>query len=271
MLAKVIAHAPTRSEAVLRLALALERMQIQGMVTNRDFLVNTLRHPDFLAGNTSTDFIDRVRPDRVRHADPTAVRSAAIVAALAAQAWRRRDAHTLASLRSGWRNSVMPSQRTTFRHRDADIEVAYRGERDGSFTVDAEGATSRAVVHHCGDDMIDVELDGRRVAATVHRHDGRWWVHLSGGDLTLDELPQFPEPEAEVVVGGLTAQMPGKVLATYCAIGDRVDEGQTLVLLEAMKMEHQIVAPFAGTVTDLTVAPGDQVGTGHMLVVIDGA
>ena len=87
----------------------------------------------------------------------------------------------------------------------------------------------------------------------------------------MDELPQFPEPEAEVVVGGLTAQMPGKVLATYCAIGDRVDEGQTLVLLEAMKMEHQIVAPFAGTVTDLTVATGDQVGTGHMLVVIDGA
>jgi propionyl-CoA carboxylase alpha chain len=275
MLAKVIAHAPTRSEAARRLALALERTRIQGVATNRDFLVATLRHPQFLAGNTTTDFIDSIEPDRARPVDAEELRLAAVAAALAAQEWRRRAATTLRSLRSGWRNSVMPDERVVYRHGDREVTVDYRARRDGTFRVRAADGgrgdvlEASVTVRGLDGDVLDLEMEGRRVVATVHRHGARCWVHGHGGDVALDELSRFPEPELEVVAGGLTAPMPGQVLATGCAVGDEVVEGQLLVLLEAMKMEHRIVAPFAGRVADLPVSPGDQVGTGDMLVVIE--
>ncbi|MDX2380273.1 MAG: biotin carboxylase N-terminal domain-containing protein [Acidimicrobiia bacterium] len=269
MLAKVIAYAPTRVEAARKLALALERTRIQGVVTNRDFLVATLRHPEFLAGNTTTEFIESIDPARARHVAADDLRSAAIAAALTAQEWRRREASTLQSFRSGWRNSVMPDERVVFRHGDDEIAVEYRARRDGTFAVTAAGHLSSVVLHRLDDDVLDLDVDGHRLITTVHRHGTRWWVHGHGGDIALDELPRFPEPEAEVVAGGLTAPMPGQVLATECAVGDSVEEGQLLVLLEAMKMEHRIVAPFDGVVGELRVAAGDQVGTDDMLVVID--
>jgi propionyl-CoA carboxylase alpha chain len=271
MLAKVIAHAPTRVEAARRLALALERTRIQGLVTNRDFLVATLRHDEFLAGNTTTDFIDSIEPDRARRVDPDDLRSAAIAAALTAQEWRRRNATTLRSFRSGWRNSVMPDERVVYRHGDDEITVHYRAQRDGTFDVTAAGGVSSVVLHRLDGDVLDLEIDGHRLITTVHRHGMRWWVHGHGGDVSLDELSRFPEPEAEAVAGGLTAPMPGQVLATDCGVGDVVEEGQLLVLLEAMKMEHRIVAPFDGVVSELRVSAGDQVGTDDMLVVIDVA
>jgi propionyl-CoA carboxylase alpha chain len=269
MLAKVIAHAPTRVEAVRKLALALERPRIQGIVTNRDFLVATLRHSEFLAGNTTTDFIDSIDPERARQVRPDDLRSAAIAAALTAQEWRRRDAVTLRSFRTGWRNSVMPHERVEYRHGDDEIAVEYRARRDGTFDVVAAGGVSAVVLQRLEGDLLDLEIDGHRLITTVHRHGHRWWVHGHGGDVSLDELPRFPEPEAEAVAGGLTAPMPGQVIATECTVGDRVEEGQLLVLLEAMKMEHRIVAPFDGVVSELRVMAGDQVGTDDMLVVID--
>jgi propionyl-CoA carboxylase alpha chain len=269
MLAKVVAHAPTRVEAARALALALERTRIQGVVTNRDFLVATLRHPEFLAGNTTTDFIDAAEPVRARVVDEDDLRLAAIAAALAGQEWRHREVTTLRSLRSGWRNSVMPYERVEYRHGEREVVVEYRARRDGAFHVRSGELDAVARVHSLVGDALDLEFGGRRLVTTVHRHDDRWWVHGHGGDVALDELPRFPEAGREAVAGGLTAPMPGQVLATGCAVGDVVGDGQLLVLLEAMKMEHRIVAPFAGIVTDLRVAVGDQVGTGDMLVVID--
>jgi propionyl-CoA carboxylase alpha chain len=271
MLAKVIAHAPTRVEAVRRLALALERTRIQGVVTNRDFLVATLRHREFLAGNTTTDFIDAIAPDRARPVVAADLRAAAIAAALTAQAWRRRTATSLRSLRSGWRNSVMPFERVVFRRGDAEVEVAYRARRDGAFDVTADGTASTVTLVGIDGDVVDLAIDGRRLITTVHRRGSSWWVHGHGVDVELDELPRFPDPDVESIAGGLTAPMPGRVLATECEVGDAVGSGQLLVLLEAMKMEHRIVAPFEGVVSELRVAAGDQVGTGDLLVVIDEA
>jgi propionyl-CoA carboxylase alpha chain len=182
---------------------------------------------------------------------------------------RRRAATTLQSFRSGWRNSVMPFERVAFRHGDVEIEVAYRVRRDGAFDLAAMGTESRVELVRLDGDVVDVAIDGRRLITTVHRHGSSWWVHGRGGDVELDEVPRFPEPEVESVAGGMTAPMPGRVLATDCAAGDDVVAGQLLVLLEAMKMEHRIVAPFDGVVSELRVAVGDQVGTGDMLVVID--
>jgi propionyl-CoA carboxylase alpha chain len=140
MLAKVIAHAPARGEAALALAMALQRSRIRGVTTNRDFLVAALRHPDFLAGRTTTSFIERSGVPLARQPSPAEVRAAATGAALAAQAARRAVAPVLATLPSGWRNSVMPPERAEYRHGAGTVAVSYARQRDGRFTVTVTGA-----------------------------------------------------------------------------------------------------------------------------------
>jgi len=139
MLAKVIAHAPTRTEAALRLALALERSRIRGITTNRDFLVAALRHPRFLAGDTTTSFIELTGLAAARPRPGAGLRIAAMAAALTAQAGARASAPVLRSLPSGWRNSVMPPERAGYRHEAGQLEVTYRRQRDGSFAVTVTG------------------------------------------------------------------------------------------------------------------------------------
>ncbi len=272
MLAKVIAYAPTRTEAALRLALALERTRVQGLVTNRDFLVATLRTPAFLAGDTTTDFIDRVRPPRRHQPSDSQMRTAAVLAALWQQGQNRLAATALRTLPSGWRNSAMPPQRLDLLVGDDTIGVRYAIRRDGAFdvtfaSVDGFASTATVVEHRA--DGIDAVLDGRRVSASVRRDGARFLVHGPDGDLELIEQPRFPDPRAELPSGGLQSPMPGRVLEVRAAAGDRVAKGQVLVVMEAMKMEHHLAAGADGVVAEVRVAVGDQVDGGALLLVVD--
>jgi propionyl-CoA carboxylase alpha chain len=279
MLAKVIAHAPTRSEAALALALALSRSRIRGLTTNRDFLVAALRHPAFLAGQTTTGFIEAARVPLARRPSPGELRTAAVAAALAAQADTRAQAPVLATLPSGWRNSVMPPERAAFRYGPATLVVGYRRQRDGRFavTVTSDGpaggeqAPLMVTVHEAGGGWIGFEQDGRRHRRHVLRRGSRVWVQGPDGDVLLTALPRFPGAEAGQVAGGLLAPMPGSVLAVHVAAGDTVAEGQLLMIVEAMKMEHRVTAPHAGTVGEVRAQPGDQVSGGDLLAVIETA
>jgi propionyl-CoA carboxylase alpha chain len=144
MLAKVIVHAPTRREAALRLARVLETTRIQGLTTNRDFLVATLRTPEFLAGDTATDFIERVSPARSRVPARAELAEAGLVAAMAAQFDRRAAAKLLRALPSGWRNTPMPPEEVSFRSGDEELTVEYQSRRDGSFWARIDGIELRA-------------------------------------------------------------------------------------------------------------------------------
>jgi propionyl-CoA carboxylase alpha chain len=273
ILAKVIAHAPTREEAAARLARVLERTQVQGLTTNRDFLVATLRHPAFLAGDTTTDFIDRVAPPRVRVPDPAEVREAATAAALAAQADRRAAATVLAGFPSGWRNSSMPPEETRFRpaHGDGEVVVRYQSRRDGSFWVDAGDGDQHLLVRERTADGVTLEIDGRRRSFALVQDGPRWHVQGPDGDVQLTEMPRFPDRGLETPAGGLVAPMPGKVVDVLVQPGAKVQAGDLLLLLEAMKMEHRITAPMAGLITDVRVHPGEQVANGALLIVLEEA
>jgi propionyl-CoA carboxylase alpha chain len=267
MLAKVIAHATSRTEAALRLARALERSRIRGVTTNRDFLVAALRHPDFLAGRTPTAFIERAGVSLSREPGAGEVRAAAIAAALAAQAEARATTRVLGSLPSGWRNSVMPPERRVYTHGSEAVEVSYRAQRDGSFAVDGEVVR----LHGAGDGWIELEKDGRIRRAHVFRAGRRVWVQGPDGDVALMVQSPFGSEEAEGdagIAGGLLAPMPGKVLAVEVAEGDDVKAGQLLMIVEAMKMEHRITAPHAGMVGEVRARIGDQVAGGDLLVVL---
>ena len=270
MLAKVISHAPTRSEAALKLALALERTRLHGVVTNRDFLVATLRHEEFLAGNTTTDFISRVEIPGQRVPSDCELEDASIAVALVSQQLNRNSATSLAFMPSGFRNSSMPSQQMLLLNDDREVQVNYRPRRDGSFEVsigDSEETKTARLISLDGD-RFEIQLDDVRAAGHAVKFGNRWYVDIPAGSLNFVEKSRFPEPDGTDVEGGLTAPMPGKILAINISEGDSVETGQLLVLMEAMKMEHQIVAAFDGSVSEVRVAVGDQVDNGELLVVI---
>ena len=266
MLAKVIAHAPTRREAAERLALALERLHVGGVTTNRDFLVATLRTPEFIAGDTTTDFIERVGPPRARALDAAELERVTRVAALWLQGQHRADAVVLTEAPSGWRNARLPDQRVCFGYGDRELEVRYRTLRDGSFRIDGE---TIARVHAWSPGEIDAEIGGRRLRARVTRAGERLVVHAGRGDVELTAKPRFELPGAVLATGSLVAPMPGKVIDVRVAVGDRVTAGQTLVLLEAMKMEHPLIAPEDGVVVEVRAAVGEQVSNGALLLVVE--
>jgi propionyl-CoA carboxylase alpha chain len=268
MLAKVIVHAPTRREAAARLARVLETTRIHGITTNRDFLVATLRTPEFIRGETTTHFIQRVDPPRVRTVGQQELLDAVTCIAMEAQARRRAEAAVLRTLPSGWRNSVMPPQLVRFRHGEIECTVTYARQRDGAFVVRVADAEQRVRVHLAGAGRVDVDIDGRRVGASVERRGDLWFVHSSHGDLEILELPRFPLPGAAEFQGGLKAPMPGKVLVVHVRQGEAVQKGQVLLILEAMKMEHRIAAPVAGTVEAVQVEANQQVANGQVLIVL---
>jgi propionyl-CoA carboxylase alpha chain len=268
LLAKVIAHAPTRAEAAGRLALALERSHLGGVVTNRDFLVAALRTPAFLAGDTTTDFTERVAPARALELGDDELVHVARVAALWLQGAQRADARVLREAPSGWRNARLPDQQTGFVCGGRELLVSYRSLRDGSFRL---GDGSIARIHLWSGDAIDVEIDGRRWRSRITRARERLVVQTPRGDVELSIQPRFVVPGSGGPSGGLKAPMPGKVIELRVRAGQSVRAGETLLVLEAMKMEHPMRAPEDGVVVELRVAVGDQVENGALLLVVEPA
>jgi len=269
MLAKVIAHAPTRREAALKLALALERMTIAGVVTNRDFLVSTLRHDEFLSGNTTTDFIGRVDIAPAASNDHDSSLLSALV--LYRQAQNRDRAGQLAFMRSGFRNSVMPAEELLLTVGGQDVTVSHRSHRGGSFevTIGDDDTSVLATMGRRWDQGLEATVDGVRSTYTVVSSGDRWHVQGPGGRLDAMELSPFPDPGGESVAGGQLAPMPGAIRVVAIEIGDQVEAGQTLVVMEAMKMEHTVTAPEASMVAEVRCAVGDQVDNGAVLVVLE--
>ncbi|MFI6863305.1 acetyl/propionyl/methylcrotonyl-CoA carboxylase subunit alpha [Streptomyces sp. NPDC050421] len=271
MLAKVIAHAPTRTAAVRLLARALERARIHGPVTNRELLVRSLRHPDFVAARLDTGFYDRHLTALTGGADEADQRIAATAAALAEAARHATDTTAGGFVRFGaWRN--LPSQPQFRRYRSEpdgrEFEIAYRRTRDG-VTVDAEGVH----VVSAGRARVTLESAGVTRHFDILRRDDRVYVDTATGSYAFTALPRFTDPTERTEPGSLLAPMPGTVvrLADGLTAGAAVEAGQPLIWLEAMKMEHRILAPASGILTALHAAPGLQVEVGALLAVVTDA
>ena len=268
MLAKVIAHAPTRSRAAQVLADALARTRLHGLRTNRDLLVNVLQHPAFLAGDTDTAFFDTHGLDRLAAplAGERAVRLSLIAAAIAGAAHNRVTARVLAGLPGGWRNVVSADQVKTFLDADAgEHQVRYRFARTGldlpdDPDVSLVSATPAGVV------LTDAGVD---TAFDVARYGDEIYVDSPHGCVRFTVAPRFPEATSAERQGSLLAPMPGAVVRLGAGLGDTVTAGQPLVWLEAMKMEHIIASPAAGVLTELSVAVGQQVGVGAVLARVE--
>ena len=266
MLAKVITKGKTRVDAANKLALALESLHIGGVTTNRDFLVASLRSDDFLKGKTTSDFIEKSNPQRAVVLKGSALENATSAAALWIQGQNRENANILKEIPTGWRNSRLPRQKITLSYLDNEVEVTYKSNRDGSFAVNDE---ITAKVIDWTPSGIDIEINSSRFYSKITQADDNIVVHGPWGDALFKILPRFTLPGSEIQAGGLIAPMPGKVIDLKVKVGSKVKKGDTLVILEAMKMEHQVKASEDGKVTKVLIKKDDQLENGALLMVVD--
>jgi acetyl/propionyl-CoA carboxylase alpha subunit len=272
MLAKVIAHGSTRAEATRRLSRALRGAQIHGVTTNRDLLVAVLDDEEYRAGRIDTHFLQRRTPaSLLRTAVAPDEESLACVAALLSQQTANRASATvLRTLPAAWRNN--PSAARAQRY------LTPTGQKTAGIVLGAmpsyqvDGTEIEVHVLAATPDHVELLADGIRRALRVTRGaNGAIYVDSHRRSVTLRPVPRFPEAARHFTTGGLTASMPGTVVAVNVTSGDEVQAGVVLVVLEAMKMEHHIVAPAAGIVASVPVGVGTTVDAGDLLVVLNDA
>jgi propionyl-CoA carboxylase alpha chain len=264
MLAKVISHAPTRAEAARALARTLARARIHGVTTNRDQLVSVLRDEEFLAGRVHTGFLEGRSGEKL--SDPGWALRAAVAAVVADERQRRV---VQPGVPSGWRNVVSQPQHMIFEVDGEQQTVAWLGGRDGVVFPDSD---IRVLDVESG--RVTLEVDGIRSCTDVlidgSSLPGTREIHVDGplGYVRLREMPRFVDPADVIASGSLLAPMPGTVVSVAVEAGQRVEAGETVLVLEAMKMQHTVNAPHAGVVTEIDVRPGAQVAAGEVLAVV---
>ena len=265
MLSKVIAWAPNRIDAINKLARGLEKAHFGGVKTNRDFLISCLRNESFINGNTTTDFIEREKPNSEQVLSENQIFNASAAIALWIAMGNRASDEVTDFMPSNWTNGRMPYQRIKLMILKNEIEIKYQLKRSGLFEV----MGTNCKIHAVDESGIDVEVGSHRFFAQVTRANDQILINMPFGDLDAVIVPRFIEPGNEVPEGGLVAPMPGKVIEVRVKKGDKVKAGDTLIIIEAMKMEHSIKATENGKVTKLMVSLNQQVDNGATLLVLD--
>jgi acetyl/propionyl-CoA carboxylase alpha subunit len=270
MLAKIITSGETRDIALQRMRRALRSLSVQGLTTNREFLLRVLDHPAFIAGEIDTHFIDRHLGDGlVDGPNENYARRASVVAALAEQQQRDRGRELVPKVPSGWRNNYHSPQWVEYSAGERELRVEYRHLGDDRFSVWLGEEARELSVVSWDPPYLVFEDGGHRQRARVVFDGDRVFVHNDSFAAALHRKPRFPDKSLAIPPGGCIAPMPGKVIELRVAEGDAVEAGQVLLIMEAMKMEHTVTAPHAGTVAAVSVGAGDQVDADALLVIVE--
>lgn len=285
LLAKVIAHAPNRATAARTLARALRESRIFGVQTNAGTLTAILGEPDYLAAATYTSYLDE-HPDVLTGSTPRGDdRVVLLLAAVFTMEQNERKANSCNGfVPSGWRNLATRGQRQHWTLGDDDYWVEYTltgntatvlvgepptpGDK-GDLSEDTR-ARHRVRLLRRGDEIQVIELDGRRTTVRVAVSKDGTSAHTSSpaGSLTWQRVPRFTDHDANEGGGGPRCPLPGTVVAVHVSDGEEVSEGAVLMVVEAMKMEHKIIAAATGVVEQVRFAVGDRVDEGDLLVAL---
>ena len=279
MIAKLIVWDEDRAGALARMRKALADYQVAGLTTNIDFLSRLVACPAFAGADLDTGLIERQK-DFLFPAAQLAPRDALLVATVGELLWEQHaakaaardsgDPHSPWHARDGWRMNLSAARTISFKEGEALVDVHVRYRRD-HWEITLAGQSTAARGKKLDGDRFAVELDDRRLIASVIAVDDKRTVFLQGSTWTLlrdDPLHRVDAGDSHG--GGLTAPMPGKVVALLAQPGQKVEKGTPLLILEAMKMEHTITAPAAGTLKAFCYAAGEQVSDGAALVEFEG-
>ncbi len=268
MIAKIVAWGPDREAARTRLGHALAETGVLGVTTNLGFLARIIGDKDFATAKLDTGFIERRRAALLSPASPApdeALAAAALLclgtpAAKMSDPWARRD---------GWRLNAPPAtQALVFRDGEATRTVEAAAS-DAAWELQIGDRRMTASACFAPDGAATLTLDGAQSRAVVLDHGDDIAVFLDGAGWRLARVdPLAPPAGADAHAGRLSAPMPGRVVQLLVAAGDTVSQGQPLIVVEAMKMEHTIAAPRDGTVEAVRYAVGDLVEEGAELIAL---
>jgi 3-methylcrotonyl-CoA carboxylase alpha subunit len=277
LMAKIIAHGRDRDEAIARLKRALDETEVAGVATNRPFLSRIVASEPFRRGDLDTRFLERFPVTGAGQALPE--EAAIALAALVAEVVSARlesgevdpsDPHSPWASTGGWRldgagtsvldlafGAGLQSVRATRRGDNVELDL---GDRRLSLTA-----------AHVSDDSATARLGPLALRARFAVSDRVVTLFMNGSEHRFEILdPRRGPPPAQPATGSLASPMPGTVIAVQARVGDTVEEGATLAIVEAMKMEHAVKAPRRGTVAAVKVEVGDRVAAGAPLVVVEG-
>ena len=265
MLSKVISWAPNRTDACLQLATALEKSCIGGVKTNKDFLVECIRHPEFLAGNTTSDFIEIQSPNRKKVLNDHDKNNLMIAGALWISQTNIKNKNKLEFIKYSWTNGRMPHQNISFQFENEIRQIKYSYINKESISI----LEKNVEIISFDNEMLECVIDDIRSQYQIYRDEDRLFVFDSFNDIQLKVLPRFVDPNTSSIEGGLLAPMPGKISEVLIKKDQKVKAGQSLMIIEAMKMEQTIKSPNAGKISKIMVKKGQQVENGESLLVID--
>ena len=265
MLSKVISWAPNRTDACLQLATALEKSCIGGVKTNKDFLVECIRHPEFLAGNTTSDFIEIQSPNKKKVLNDHDKNNLMIAGALWISQTNIKNKNKLRFIKHSWTNGRLPHQNISFQFENEVHQIKYSYINKESISI----LEKNVEIISFDNEMLECVIDGIRSQYQIYRDEDRLFVFDSFNDIQLKVLPRFVDPSTSSIEGGLLAPMPGKISEVLIKKDQKVKAGQSLMIIEAMKMEQTIKSPNAGKISKIMVKKGQQVENGESLLVID--
>ena len=265
MLSKVISWAPNRTDACLQLATALEKSCIGGVKTNKDFLVECIRHPEFLAGNTTSDFIEIQSPNRKKVLNDHDKNNLMIAGALWISQTNIKNKNKLRFIKHSWTNGRLPHQNISFQFENEVHQIKYSYINKESISI----LEKNVEIISFDNEMLECVIDDIRSHYQIYRDKDRLFVFDSFNDIQLKVLPRFVDPSTSSIEGGLLAPMPGKISEVLIKKDQKVKAGQSLMIIEAMKMEQTIKSPNAGKISKIMVKKGQQVENGESLLVID--
>jgi len=275
MLAKLVARGEGRDAAIRKLVYALRQSSIQGLRTNRDFLIRLLDHPDFGRGSAHTGFIAENLNELIADDDPRLNRDSLVAAALYLQNQWRASNGLLAELPSSYRNNPYRDPSIKFQIGAGDVEVSWSRTGAGAYRARVFDSTVTALVLSSTSEglsgVIRIEIDGVQRAFEIIEEGNELFVHSSLGSRVIKRPPRHPARHAASEQASANSPMPGKVLKILVEAGQRVSGGDPLIILEAMKMEHTMRAAADGVVESILVSDGEVVGPGQLLVQITSA
>ncbi|MBZ0287148.1 MAG: biotin/lipoyl-binding protein, partial [Anaerolineae bacterium] len=239
----------------------LSQLQVLGLKSNVAYLRRVLTHPDHVAGDITTRFIEE-HPDLLPEPD------APLTTALIAAAVGRQQSATISPLHNHWRNNAFRPICESFKHAGSEHTVLLTPMGEGHYLAEIGGQTFNVYVWSYDNALLSLSIDGHRQPITlVQGQKQSWWIFVNGYSTMLTWVSPLPEGgRMHAAEGSLHAPMPGQIRAVHVTLGQQVNEGDVLLILEAMKMEHRIKAPYTGEVVALHYQVGQSVQADAVLL-----
>jgi acetyl-CoA carboxylase biotin carboxylase subunit len=266
MIAKVIAHASTRAEAIAKMQKALQETVVSGFVTNKNFLVAILQHDDFKAGKFDTHFLDKVFQYAGEKYPQHTLDLLTVVLQVARFHARNSQRKMAAQVPAGWRNNFYQPQLEKYAIHGFEFDVQYRN-RQGTLEISFAEKNFTAKLLEVSGQWHTMEIDGIRRRFHISHAGQQYFVQAPVlGQLTFTVPHRYPEPAEEVVKGGYAAPMPGEITKVLVQPGDKVKSGQPLLIIVSMKMENTIEADEDGEVEEVYVQEKAFVEAGTLML-----